>query len=210
MTEPPPAEDHIDRFLARLDAVPVKLDLEVEGIVDRLGGINRRIKNALRETLVEYGLTPEDWHVLSPLRLRKEGRRSSPGALARDLELSSGAMTSRLDRLEEMGLIRRDRDPDDRRGVQVELTDAGRKAWDAAAEIQGRKEAFFASALTREEQVQLNALLRKLMLAFEAREAGPESESGQRMPVRSPASSDRSPRPRNDSGSRAPSTHSAT
>jgi DNA-binding MarR family transcriptional regulator len=178
--ETPQTEDHIDRFLARLDAVPVKLDLEVEGIVDRIGGINRRMRNALRETLVAYNLTPEDWHVLSPLRLRKDGRRSSPGALARDLELSSGAMTSRLDRLEEMGLIRRHRDPEDRRAVQVELTDAGREAWDAAAEIQGRKEAFFASALTRDEQVQLNALLRKLMLAFEAREARPEAEPAQR------------------------------
>ena len=164
------ADDHIDRFLARIDAAGVELDLEVEGIVDRIAGINRRIHNALKETLVEYGLTPEDWHVLSRLRLRKERRGSSPGALARDLELSSGAMTSRLDRLEELGLIRRLRDPDDRRGVMVELTEHGRDAWDAAAAIQGRKEAFFASALSHEEQVKLNALLRKLMLAFEARE----------------------------------------
>ena len=168
-------EDHIDRFLARIDAAGVNLDLEVEGIVDRIGGINRRIHNSLKETLVAYGLTPEDWHVLSSLRLRKEGKLTSPGALARDMELSSGAMTSRLDRLEEMGLIRRHRDPDDRRGVQVELTLEGRKAWDDAAEIQGRKEAFFASALTSREQVQLNALLRKLMLAFEARE-GPKEK----------------------------------
>ncbi|HEU5361811.1 MAG TPA: MarR family transcriptional regulator [Gaiellaceae bacterium] len=163
--------DHIDRFLARLDAANVPLDLEVEGIVDRIGGINRRIKNALRDTLVPYGITGEDWHVLSSLRLRKEGKRSSPGALARDLELSSGAMTSRLDRLEELGFVRRLPDPDDRRGVVVELTDEGRAAWDAAAEVQGRKEAFFASALTEEEQRELNALLRKLMLAFEARES---------------------------------------
>jgi len=163
-------EDHIDRFLARIDAAGVNLDLEVEGLVSRLQGINRRVHNALKETLVAYGLTPEDWHVLSRLRLRKEGRGSSPGVLARDLELSSGAMTSRLDRLEELGLIRRLRDADDRRGVVVELTDAGRDAWDAAAEIQGRKEAFFASALTHDEQVELNSLLRKIMLAFEARE----------------------------------------
>ncbi len=67
----PEAEDHIDRFLARLDAANIPLDLEVEGIVDRIGGINRRIKNALRETLVPYGITSEDWHVLSSLRLRK-------------------------------------------------------------------------------------------------------------------------------------------
>jgi len=162
--------DHIDRFLERIDAADIPLDLEVEGIVDRIGGINRRFKNALKETLVPYGLTPEDWHVLSPLRLRKEGKRSSPGALARDLELSSGAMTSRLDRLEELGFVVRLPDPDDRRGVVVELTDEGRAAWDAAADVQGRKEAFFASALTREEQRELNGLLRKLMLALEARE----------------------------------------
>jgi DNA-binding MarR family transcriptional regulator len=167
------AQDHIDHFLARIDAANIPLDLEVEGIVDRIGGINRRMKHALKETLVPYGLTPEDWHVLSPLRLRKEGKRSSPGALARDLELSSGAMTSRLDRLEELGFVRRLPDPNDRRGVVVELTDEGRAAWDAAAEVQGRKEAFFASALSPEEQRQLNALLRKLMLAFEARESAP-------------------------------------
>ncbi len=82
-------------------------------------------------------------------------------------------MTSRLDRLEEAGLVRRLPDPDDRRGVVVELTEEGSKAWDQAASIQARKEAFFASALTKAEQQQLNALLRKLMLAFEATE--PES-----------------------------------
>jgi hypothetical protein len=36
--------------------------------------------------------------------------------------------------------------------------------------VQGRKESFFASALTKDEQVDLNALLRKLLLAFDARE----------------------------------------
>jgi DNA-binding MarR family transcriptional regulator len=163
-------EDHIDRFLARLDAAGVGLDLEVEGIVDRIGGLSRRFKLALRETLAEYDLTPEDWHVLGPLRLQHGDRRSSPGSLASDLELSSGAMTSRLDRLEQRGYIRRLPDPSDRRAVLVELTDEGRAAWDAAAEVQGRKEAFFASALTEREQRTLNELLRKLMLAFESRE----------------------------------------
>ena len=164
-------EDHIDRFLARIDQAGVDLDLEVEGIVDRIGGINRRIRTALKETLVEYDLTPEDWTVLSSLRLRRAERPPlSPGELAGDLELSSGAMTSRLDRLEKLGHIRRLRDPEDRRGVLVELTEEGRVAWDAAAGVQGRKEAFFASALSPTEQKRLNDLLRKLMLAFEARE----------------------------------------
>jgi hypothetical protein len=38
--------------------------------------------------------------------------------------------------------------------------------------VQARKEAFFASALTKDEQVQLNGLLRKLLLALEARRSG--------------------------------------
>jgi DNA-binding MarR family transcriptional regulator len=167
-------EDHIDRFLKRLEVLPreVEIDLEVEGIVDRIGGINRRIKRGMETTLNEHGLSHPDWQVLSSLRLGST-HRSSPGVLAADLELSSGAMTSRLDRLEKEGLVARLPDPDDRRGIVVELTEKGRDAWDTAASVQGRKEAFFASALSKSEQVQLNALLRKLMLAFEERE-GPE------------------------------------
>lgn len=162
-------EDHIDRFLARIAAAETGIDLEVEGIVDRIGGLHRRFKNALRDTLAEHDLTPEDWHVLTPLRL-EPSHRSSPGVLASDSDLSSGAMTSRLDRLERLGLVRRLPDPSDRRSVLVELTDDGLAAWDAAADIQARKEAFFASALTKEEQRGLNDALRKLMLAFEERE----------------------------------------
>ena len=162
--------DHIDRFLKRLAILPreVEIDLDVEGIVDRIGGINRRVKRGMETTLTEHGLSHPDWQVLTSLRL-VPGHRSSPGELAGDLELSSGAMTSRLDRLEKEGFVRRLPDPDDRRGVVVELTDEGRQAWDTAASVQGRKEAFFASALTKPEQKQLNDLLRKLMLAFEAR-----------------------------------------
>ena len=39
--------------------------------------------------------------------------------------LSSAGVTSRIDRLERRGLVRRLPDPDDRRGVIVELTDDG-------------------------------------------------------------------------------------
>jgi DNA-binding MarR family transcriptional regulator len=167
------AEDHVDRFLRRLEPLDgVDIDLEVEGIIDRVNGISRRIKRGMEATLAEHDLTVPNWHVLTSLRLAGPDHRSAPGSLASDLELSSGAMTSRLDRLEEAGLVRRLPDPDDRRGIVVELTEEGRDAWDRAASIQGRREAFFASALTKAEQKQLNGLLRKLMLALEADQPG--------------------------------------
>jgi DNA-binding MarR family transcriptional regulator len=168
------AEDDVDRLLAKLDAVGAPLDLDVEGIADRISAINKRFHAGLKETLSAHGITPEDWGVLTTLQLRKVGTTTSPGALARDLELSSGAMTSRLDRLEQLGYLARGADPNDRRGVRVELTPAGRAAWKAAIEVAGRKEAFFAAALTKTEKRTLNALLRKLMLALEATREAPE------------------------------------
>jgi DNA-binding MarR family transcriptional regulator len=92
-------------------------------------------------------------------------------------------MTNRLDRLEQTGLIRRMPDPADRRGTVIELTDEGREAWDRAAGVLARREAFFASALTKLEQKQLNGLLRKLVLALDALEPG-KSERAEKPPKR--------------------------
>ena len=121
--------DHIDRFLEEFkEEFPAEVDLEVEGIVDRIGGINRRLLRALDETLAEYGLSNAAYKVLSTLRWAGAPYRRSAGELAKMSDLSSGAMTSRLDQLEKAGLVRRLRDPEDRRGVLVEPTDEGQEA----------------------------------------------------------------------------------
>jgi DNA-binding MarR family transcriptional regulator len=159
----PEERDHIDRFLDSLEPIE-GLDYEVEGIVDRIGGIHRRIKRGHEATLKEFGISYPEWHVLTALR---NGGPRTPGVLARYLEVSTGAMTSRLDMLEKEGLIRRVPDPDDRRSVIVEITEAGRAKWHEAASVQARKEAFFTRALSEADKKKLNALLRKLMLAFE-------------------------------------------
>src|SRR5438128_1461299 len=168
--------DHIDRFLETLKQELPELDLAVEGIVDRISGLSRRIKRMMEETLTERSLSWGEWKVLGLLRLSGENFRRSPGYLAVHAELSSGAMTNRLDRLEEAGLIRRLPDPSDRRGVQVELTEAGIKAYDESTAAQAAKEALITSALTVKEKDELNALLRRLMLVAEQLDAhkGPE------------------------------------
>jgi DNA-binding MarR family transcriptional regulator len=159
--------DHVDRWLDQHD-LPV--DREVEGIVDRINGLRRRLHRMLDETLSEFGLTEGEWKVLGDLTLSGPPYRRSVGKLARRADLSSGAMTNRLDGLEKAGLVRRVPDPDDRRGVLVELTDAGRKAWKDSVKAQAAKESLVAAALDEDEKLQLNALLRRLMLEFERRE----------------------------------------
>ena|SRR5438132_5334292 len=155
--------DKIDAFLDRLEGIP-GLDYEVEGIVDRINSLQRRFRHAHEETLRAWDLTWGEWKVLGSLR---HGTCDSPGGLCSELELSSGAMTNRLDKLEQAGLVRRVPDPQDRRGVKLELTEAGERVWTESTSAQAQKEILVASALTKREQTQLNALLRKLMLEFE-------------------------------------------
>jgi DNA-binding MarR family transcriptional regulator len=155
--------DRIDAFLDRLEGIP-GLDYDVEGIVDRINSLRNRFRHALEETLKQHDLTWGEWKVLGSLIL---GDCDSPGELATGLELSTGAMTNRLDNLEQAGFIKRAPDPSDRRAVKIELTEAGRHAWTNSTSAQAQKEALVAAALTKREQVELNSLLRKLMLAFD-------------------------------------------
>ena len=164
-------KDHVDRFLESIHNELPHLDLAVEGIVDRINGLSRRIKRMMEGTLTERSLTWDEWKVLGLLRQSSESYRRSPGYLAVHAELSSGAMTNRLDRLEEAGLIRRLPDPGDRRGIQVELTESGVRAYDESTAAQAAKEALVASALSAKEKDELNALLRRLMLVAEQLDA---------------------------------------
>jgi DNA-binding MarR family transcriptional regulator len=170
MDPPPDEQDHVDSFLSRIHLTYPDLDLEVEGIVDRIGGINRRIHRTLDETLADFGLDMGDYKVLNTLSQIGEPFRSTPGRLAKRMELSSGAMTNRLDGMEKADLIRRLPDPDDRRSVVVELTDHGHEVIQKAIGVQAQKESLFAAALDPKEKEQLNGLLRKLMREFERRE----------------------------------------
>jgi DNA-binding MarR family transcriptional regulator len=162
--------DHVDGFLEDISAeLPEHLDLTVEGIVDRIAGINYRIKRMHNETLDQLGLTISDWHVLTALRWTGAPYRRKAGWLARRADLTSGAMTSRLDALEKEGLVRRLRDPEDRRSVLVELTEKGRQRHEQAMAIQAPKEALLADALSEREKEQLNSLLRRVMISLEDR-----------------------------------------
>jgi DNA-binding MarR family transcriptional regulator len=165
--------DHVDDFLEEISAdLPSDLDLTVEGIVERIGGIHRRIKWMHDETLDQLDLTMSDWHVLNSLRWAGEPYRRKAGELARRADLTSGAMTSRLDALEKEGLVRRLRDADDRRSVLVELTEKGKQKHEQGLDIQGAKEALLAEALTAQEKEQLNGLLRRVMITLEGRYPG--------------------------------------
>lgn len=167
-TEQPVASqaDHTDKMLDVWVREIPGLDRLTEGIVERVDMLARYVNHSMETTLAEFGLDRRTHRVLGRLRYQGPPYRLSAGQLAEGMGLSSGAMTNRLDRLEASGLVRRLPDPDDRRGVLVEPTEAGHAAWDRATVTQARREALIASALTEEEKEQLHSLLRRLMRAF--------------------------------------------
>ena len=166
-----PEDDAVDRKLAVWAGELPDLDLATEGVVARIQHLEKRLRRSMEETLREFGLDYGHWVVLGALRSAGAPYRRSAGALAKVLDLTSGAMTSRLDRMESAGFVTRVPDPDDRRGVKIELTEKGSKVWEDAVGVQAAREQLVAGALSPAEKQQLSDLLKRLVLAFDAIEA---------------------------------------
>ena len=96
---------------------------------DSVGYLMRRIiallAQGMEREMEPAGLTNAQW---VPLLKLYKGCASTAAELARQCELDAGSMTRLLDRLEAKQLCRRSRSSDDRRVVNLELTDAGRSA----------------------------------------------------------------------------------
>jgi DNA-binding MarR family transcriptional regulator len=166
--------DSIDRIFAEwcrelptLDASPVT----VLGRITRLAGLVRR---HVDEALKPYGIGWDLLDVLGALRRAGPPFCRTPTALYRACMLSSGAMTNRLDRLEHAGLVTRMRDPEDRRGVLVGLTEQGQQVVDQAIAAGWATQHRLMAALTPAECESLAGLLRKLLLALEGSESADE------------------------------------
>jgi DNA-binding MarR family transcriptional regulator len=165
-----PERDKLDDWLDIWARGIPNLDRTTEGVVERIGNLHKDLDEAMAETLATFELDRRSFHLLGRLRSYGPPYRRSPGQLAGDMRLSSGAMTHRLDRMEEAGLIRRLPDPNDRRGQLIEPTEKGHAAWDRTVVTQAERERRIASVLSEREREQLHRLLRKLMSAFPDRD----------------------------------------
>jgi len=156
-------DDHVDQAIREFP----EIDPSVEAIVSRIDKLSRYLNRSMSESLARHELTEGEYKVLVKLRLAGEPHRLSPGELSQMLLLSTGAMTNRLDRLEERDLVVRRPDPRDRRGILVELTSRGQEVLVAAVGEQAAKEAKLVEVLDGEDRERTNELLRKLLIHFE-------------------------------------------
>ena len=136
-------------------------------VTTRISRIALHIARHQEEAFGRFGLNRGEVGVLGALRIAGPPNRLSPTQLFKGLMLSSAGITSRLDRLETRGLVRRTRDPDDRRGVLVELTDEGARILDEAVTANSESERELLAGLSPAERETLGSLLRKLLANLE-------------------------------------------
>lgn len=160
-----PGRDYVDHMLDQWAAERPDLDLSPLGVIGRISRVSRRFERQISRTFAAHGLAAWGFYVLAALARSGPPYRMKPTELYRSLLVSSGLMTARISRLEEMGLVRRLPDPEDGRSVLVGLTARGRRVVSAAIEDHNRNEAEMLAPLTANEREVVAASLRKLLVA---------------------------------------------
>lgn len=120
------------------------------------------LRQGVMANLKNYDLDFPQFDVVLTLRRQGKSKTLSPSHLAKEMMLSTSAMTNRLDRLEKRGLIKRISDPNDRRGLKIALTDEGFDLTEGLVVSHVATEEKMLENLSQEEGDQLRALLAKI------------------------------------------------
>jgi len=163
--------DEVDDIVAGWRAERPDLDLAPLQVLSRVSRLARHLDRARRTAFAAHGLETWEFDVLAALRRQGAPYQLSPGALLHATLVSSGTMTNRIDRLAESGLVRRLPDPQDKRGVLVQLTEVGCAVADAALADLLDRERELLGGLDADDREQLSSLLRRLLSPFDAHDA---------------------------------------
>jgi MarR family transcriptional regulator for hemolysin len=133
--------------------------------VNRVG---RTLSRAFDEALAGAGGTLPTWLILVSLKSRTWGTQRE---LAKSLGLEGATLTHHLTKLETAGLVRRTRDPDNRRVQRVELTEDGDAAFHRMREAAMAFDARLREGLSEDELQSAREVLARLQANVSPRES---------------------------------------
>jgi MarR family transcriptional regulator, transcriptional regulator for hemolysin len=117
---------------------------------------------AFERSMAEAGGSVSTWQVLVLIRSQRWGTQAE---MAEAMGLSGATLTHHLNALEAQGLVRRWREPSNRRVQQVELTDSGAVMFNRLRTVATRHDELLRSRLSTEETALLGDLLQKVRAA---------------------------------------------
>lgn len=158
----PPGVDEVDELVADWARERPDLDTTPMLVFSRITRIAHLLDRTRQAAFADHEIVGWEFDVLAALRRSGDPYRLTPGQLLRETMVTSGTMTTRVDRLTERGLVERLPDPSDRRGVRVALTEAGRRRVDGALKALLAAEEEILGVLSGTEREELGRLLRQL------------------------------------------------
>jgi DNA-binding MarR family transcriptional regulator len=157
--------DAVDRIAGQWHDVRPDVDVSPMAVIGRVSRLSRLIDRRLGENFARFGLEAWMYDVLATLRRQGEPYELTAGDLVRQSMVTTGAITNRIDRLEERGLVERAR-TDDRRKVIVRLTPAGRDLVDRVVGDHMATERDILGPLTLRQEAELARLLRAVLIGL--------------------------------------------
>ena len=139
-----------------------------------LKGVIASITHQVDRRLVDHDLTHAQW---VPLFKLAHGECGTVAELARTLQSDPGAMTRALDRLEAKGLVARVRSSEDRRVVNLELTDAGREVAAVVPAVLAEVLNLHLAGFSHDEWRALLSMLKRMRANGDALRAAPPPNS---------------------------------
>lgn len=156
-------DDIVSELLQQWAAEHPDMDTAALGIVVRIQMLGKLLQSRATRALSVHGLKHWEYDVLSVLRRQGNPYEMPATEMAKAALLTSGAMTTRIDGLEERGLLRRRQSKSDRRSILVRLTAKGLRIVDAAIDTRLKEANKALGAMSAKEQKHLSAVLRRLI-----------------------------------------------
>jgi DNA-binding MarR family transcriptional regulator len=158
--------DQVDLVVAHWLREDPDIDVVAKSTVARLRRLANHLERELRRDLLPLEIEMWELEVLLTLRRAPEHQLSA-GALLRYCQVTSGAISNRLARLEARGWVRRDICPTDRRQVLVTLTPDGETRATALVATKTETEQRMLANIDRDTLERLSTDLRTLLLSIE-------------------------------------------
>lgn len=150
--------DGVDEIIRQWGAVRPELDVSGMAVFGPLHRAFLLYRMQIAEVFERHGASESGFDVLASLRRAPNFRRTA-GELAAETLVTTGGLTLRVKRLEEAGLVSRQRDEADARVVYVTLTEEGMRLVDEVADAHFGNERDMLAGLTEEQRATLGDLL---------------------------------------------------
>ena len=158
--------DEVDKILDEWANARPDLNLSPLGVFSRVTRSAKKLDRSRAQAIGRSNLTAWEFDVLTVLRRSGEPYQLSTKVLVQETMVSSGTMTNRIDRMVEKDLVRRHNDPNDGRGLLVQMTPSGLTLVDIAITRISDAEEVLLKTLSSSEQQKLSQLLRQVALSM--------------------------------------------